>query len=96
MRQTFFGYHLKTGNYMELTPYSSFLIFLQWQNSRMEWTVAYHDEYLVELEAETEAVQDAVFALAEVLSTQGPHLDGPRCDTLNGPRFLTIKELRFT
>jgi hypothetical protein len=62
----------------------------------MEWSVAYHPEFLSELLAESEAVQDEVFALAELLKLRGPQLSRPRCDTLNGSRYPNMKELRFS
>lgn len=60
----------------------------------MEWMVLYHDDFYAELKAESEAVQDAVFALAEVLKLRGPQLGRPHCDTLKGSQFPNMKELR--
>jgi hypothetical protein len=62
----------------------------------MAWTVAYHDEYWAELQLETEAVQDAVIAIAELLEHSGPLLKRPYADTLNGSRFPNMKQLRIT
>jgi hypothetical protein len=62
----------------------------------MEWIVAYHDEYFVELERESNLVQDEVFALAELHRIRGPQLGRPHCDTLNGSKFSNMKELRFS
>lgn len=62
----------------------------------MEWHVAYHGDYLAELEAESEAVQDAVYARAELLKKAGPQLSRPYCDTLSGSTYVNMKELRFT
>jgi hypothetical protein len=54
----------------------------------MEWDVQYHLEYLSELEAELEAVQDEVLALVGLLKRFGPQLGRPHCDTLNGSACL--------
>jgi hypothetical protein len=62
----------------------------------MSWTVEYHDDYLGELEAESQAVQDEVLALAELLAFRGPQLGRPHCDTLNGSAYPNMKELRFS
>jgi hypothetical protein len=62
----------------------------------MAWAVAYHEDYWAELQLETEAVQDAVIAVAEFLKHSGPLLKRPYADTLNGSRFPNMKELRIT
>lgn len=62
----------------------------------MGWTVEYHDEYFSELGAESQAVQDEVLALAELLKLRGPQLGRPRCDTLKGSAYPNMKELRFS
>jgi hypothetical protein len=62
----------------------------------MEWNVQYHVDYLNELEAEPEAVQDEVLSLVGLLKMFGPQLGRPHCDTLNGSRYPNMKELRFT
>jgi hypothetical protein len=43
----------------------------------MEWSVAYHEEYVAELRAEPEAVQVAVFAASGMLQHFGPQLNRP-------------------
>jgi hypothetical protein len=48
----------------------------------MEWNVQYHVDYLNELEAEPEAVQDEVLSLVGLLKMFGPQLGRPHCDTL--------------
>ncbi len=58
--------------------------------------VSYHEEYWAELLSETDAVQDAVIATAELLKHSGPLLKRPYADTLNGSRFPNMKELRIT
>ena len=62
----------------------------------MTWIVEYHEEFLLEMYAETEALQDAVFSLATVLQIRGPGLGRPYVDTLNGSAFANMKELRIT
>ena len=62
----------------------------------MTWIVDYHAEYFIELSAEAEVLQDAVFSLATVLQTRGPQLGRPYVDTLNGSSFPNMKELRIT
>lgn len=62
----------------------------------MTWIVNYHSEYFIELSAETEVLQDAVFALATVLQIRGPQLGRPYVDTLSGSSFPNMKELRIT
>jgi len=62
----------------------------------MIWTVLYHDAFLPEFEALSEAVQDELLALAELLSAGGPTLGRPHADTLAGSRHANMKELRFT
>lgn len=62
----------------------------------MAWIVNYHAEYFIELIAETEVLQDAVFSLATVLQARGPQLGRPYVDTLNGSAFPNMKELRIT
>jgi hypothetical protein len=62
----------------------------------MGWDVEYDEEYLTELLAASESVQDAVFACAEMLKVLGPQLKRPYADTLNGSRYPNMKELRIT
>lgn len=62
----------------------------------MTWIVDYHSEYFIELSAETELLQDAVFSLATVLQIRGPQLGRPYVDTLSGSSFPNMKELRIT
>jgi hypothetical protein len=61
----------------------------------MAWTVLYHDEFLPELEALAEPVQDALLAMVEVLTASGPTLGRPHADTLAGSKHANMKELRF-
>ena len=54
-----------------------------------------HDQFVPELEALPETVQDELLAHIEVLEMFGPQLGRPRVDTLNGSRHKNMKELRF-
>jgi hypothetical protein len=62
----------------------------------MAWLVEYHEDYWAELQNESEAVQDAVFAIAEVLKQLGPQLKRPYADTLQGSHYSNMRELRIT
>lgn len=61
----------------------------------MSWTVLYHDDFVSELAALTEAVQDELLACVGVLEVVGPTLGRPYADTLTGSRHANMKELRF-
>jgi hypothetical protein len=61
----------------------------------MAWTVIYHDDFLVEFAAFSEAVQDNVLTMAELLTLTGPALGRPHADTLTGSQHPNMKELRF-
>lgn len=61
----------------------------------MPWAVLYHDAFALELEAMTEAVQDALLASVSLLVTYGPALGRPHADTLAGSKHANMKELRF-
>ena len=61
----------------------------------MNWTVLYHDAFVPEFEALSDAVQDELLALVELLTVHGPKLGRPHCDTLSGSRHANMKELRF-
>lgn len=60
------------------------------------WEVRFADEFDAEVDCLDEAVQDALYAAAQVLEQRGPHLGRPHADTLNGSRYANMKELRFT
>ncbi|UVJ43319.1 type II toxin-antitoxin system RelE/ParE family toxin [Pseudomonas sp. LS1212] len=53
------------------------------------------DEFILEFEAMTEAVQDELLAQLKVLERFGPELGRPQVDTLNGSKHANMKELRF-
>ena len=61
----------------------------------MNWTVLYHDAFVPEFEALSDAVQDELLALVELLMVHGPKLGRPHADTLSGSRHANMKELRF-
>ena len=61
----------------------------------MVWTVLYHDAFLPEFEAFTEAVQDGLLTMAELLVLSGPTLGRPHADSLAGSKHANMKELRF-
>jgi hypothetical protein len=61
----------------------------------MPWTVLYHDDFVAELEALDESVQDELFARVSVLEAVGPTLGRPHADTLTGSKYTNMKELRF-
>lgn len=61
----------------------------------MTWTVLYHDAFLPEVEALAEPVQDELLALVELLTVRGPRLGRPYADTLDGSKYVNMKELRF-
>jgi hypothetical protein len=61
----------------------------------MVWKVAFGDEFDVEFEELSQAVQDELLALATLLGELGPRLSRPHADTLNNSSFANMKELRF-
>lgn len=61
----------------------------------MPWTVLLHDEFVVEIQALKEELQDELLAHAHLLAEFGPGLGRPAVDTLKGSRHANMKELRF-
>ena len=61
----------------------------------MTWTVEFFDDFEKEFQTLKPEVQDALFAVAKLLSDYGPHLGRPHVDTLKGSKFANMKELRF-
>lgn len=59
------------------------------------WAILYHDAFLPEFAALSDAVQDELLAMAELLSLHGPRLGRPHADTLAGSNHANMKELRF-
>lgn len=62
----------------------------------MTWAVLYHDAFVPEVEALSDAVQDELLAMVELLIVDGPRLGRPHADTLSGSKHANMKELRFT
>lgn len=60
----------------------------------MEWDVEFHDDFEVEFDDLSEAVQDAILAEVKLLAKVGPSLKRPHADTLNGSKHANMKELR--
>jgi hypothetical protein len=61
----------------------------------MTWIVEFHDEFEPEFRAFEAPVQDALLAVARLLTDFGPQLGRPYADTLNGSKHANMKELRF-
>lgn len=61
----------------------------------MTWIVEFFDDFEREFQAFEPEVQDALLAVAKLLSDYGPHLGRPHVDTLKGSKFANMKELRF-
>lgn len=61
----------------------------------MAWNVGFVEEFMVEFEAFSAAVQDELLLNARLLETYGPRLGRPHVDTLNGSGHANMKELRF-
>ncbi len=62
----------------------------------MSWAVEIGDEFEQEFDALHEDVQTEILALSRLLQQFGPQLGRPRVDTLNGSRYASMKELRFS
>ena len=61
----------------------------------MSWTVAFHDDFEPEFLALEPAIQDALLAVAKLLTDYGPQLGRPYADTLKGSKHANMNELRF-
>ena len=61
----------------------------------MAWIVEFHDDFETEFQAFEQPVQDALLAVAKLLTDYGPQLGRPYADTLNGSEYANMKELRF-
>ena len=61
----------------------------------MAWTVLFHEEFDVELQALDQDLQDELLAHAKLLQEFGPQLGRPAVDTLKGSKHANMKELRF-
>jgi|SRR5271165_1392270 len=61
----------------------------------MSWTVLFHEEFDLEVQALDEDFQDELLAHAKLLQEFGPQLGRPSVDTLKGSKHANMKELRF-
>jgi hypothetical protein len=61
----------------------------------MPWVVRFHPLFDGEIQALSEAVQDALLKRAGLLEQFGPALGRPSVDTLGGSKHANMKELRF-
>ncbi|MFM9864695.1 MAG: type II toxin-antitoxin system RelE/ParE family toxin [Micropepsaceae bacterium] len=61
----------------------------------MPWVVRFHPLFDGEIQALSEAVQDALLKRAGLLERFGPALGRPAVDTLGGSKHKNMKELRF-
>ena len=61
----------------------------------MAWVVEFHDDFEPEFQGFEQPVQDALLAVAKLLTDYGPQLGRPYADTLNGSEYANMKELRF-
>ena len=61
----------------------------------MPWQVEFEDAFEAEFFAFEQGVQDALLAVARLLTDYGPQLGRPYADTLKGSRHTNMKELRF-
>jgi hypothetical protein len=61
----------------------------------MPWIVEFHGDFELESLSFEPAVQEALLAVARLLADFGPQLGWPYADTLNGSKFVNMKELRF-
>lgn len=62
----------------------------------MTWRILFHPDFASEFEALSQAVQDEIASMVDLLAEFGPHLKRPGSDTLNGSRHANMKELRFS
>jgi hypothetical protein len=61
----------------------------------MAWTVEFSDEFEIEFDHFTDAVQNELLAQAKVIEHFGPMAKRPRVDTLKGSKHTNMKELQF-
>jgi hypothetical protein len=60
----------------------------------MEWTIIYHNDFMLWFESLSEDVQDSVLFSVALLEGEGPRLSRPHVDTLKGSSYANMKELR--
>lgn len=61
----------------------------------MNWVINFYDDFEIEFDTLSEAVQDECYAHLKLLERFGPELGRPHVDTLNGSKYSNMKELRF-
>jgi hypothetical protein len=61
----------------------------------VSWVVEFHDDFEPEFLAFEQPIQDALLAVARLLSDDGPQLGRPYVDTLKGSKYVNMMELRF-
>ena len=61
----------------------------------MMWNIEFHYALESEFLAFEQTAQDALLAVAKLLTDYGPHLGRPHADTLKGSKHANMKELRF-
>ena len=62
----------------------------------MKWNVRFHPDFEDEFDELPVAVRRKLYGYAKLLEEVGPLLGRPWVDTLNGSRYVNMKELRFT
>ena len=62
----------------------------------MPWIVRFEDEFEREFATFGPAVQNELYAGAQLLRQYGPRLGRPHVDTLKGAKHANLKELRFS
>ena len=61
----------------------------------VKWSIEFHPSFKAEFDQLPPAVQDALLTMLVPLRERGPALGRPDVDTLNGSRYVNMKELRF-
>jgi hypothetical protein len=61
----------------------------------MNWSVLFHDTFVLEFQLLNESLQDELLAHAKLLAEFGPHLGRPTVDGLKGSLHANMKEMRF-
>ena len=62
----------------------------------MSWTIEFYEDFDREFQGFDDRVQDKILAKMIALQKEGPNLDRPHADTLNGSVHSNMKELRFS
>lgn len=61
----------------------------------MNWSILFHDAFVLEFQLLNESLQDELLAHAKLLAEFGPHLGRPTVDGLKGSLHANMKEMRF-